>query len=155
MQVANNQAGIQQFRTIYFALLAGQIAFAGVVFVIHEGTIAGSEGFTGTMEYLGLVILLLSFSASVLIFQNFVSMANKENRLSNKLSRLKTGFIIRWALLEGANLFLLVGMIITGNSLFMMLFAIGIVMFISARIRPSRLRYILKLNHREMEELGF
>jgi hypothetical protein len=155
MENSDLKNSFQVFTIIYVAILVGQLIFAGVVFLLNDGVMESSRGIEGVFEITGIAILVGAFTASIFIFQNLINKAAKERDLDTKIDKARSAYIVRWALLEGAGLFLLVGLLLTGNTLFLMLFGIEIVMFLSARISGNRLRQQLKLSRSEMQELGF
>lgn len=155
MKNSDLKNSFQVFTIIYVAILVVQLLFAGGIFFINDGIMEGPRGIGGELEITGIVILVGAFTASIFIFQNLITKAAKERDLKTKIDKARVAYIVRWALLEGAGLFLLVGLLITGNTLFLMLFGISIVMFLSARISGNRLRQQLKISRTEMQELGF
>lgn len=116
---------------IYFALFMGQTMVAVIFyFLIMENT----SNEASILNYIAAFITIGTISASIFLHK----MGNKggielKDDLIERLKHFRTFSIIRWAMLEGGNIAILVFMFIEQNPFYLVFFTFGIGAFILAR----------------------
>jgi predicted transporter len=123
-------------RTIWFALLMGQLMFAGVAFVLRSsGSMAQAleqtpeaVRFRTIMVAIGIVFLVVCASAAMLLPAFFKP---GDLRMPPTTEALSTRQIIRMALLEGASLFGIVIYLVTGSLGGLAISAVAVALFVA------------------------
>ena len=156
----NYQSGQQSpqttFRTItiiHLALMAGQVMFAAVVLGLTKKAVFSIQYTGDPLLYIVPVMAIASFMASDYLFKQQIDIARTKDTLQSKLVVYQTALIIRSALLEGASLFAIVAMQLTGNLFFIIISVFIILYFFSFRPKKDKLESLLKLSYEEKIEL--
>ena len=126
-----------QLRTIFFALLIGQVGFAAVVYYIS----GINSDFSDIPIFSILVPAAVAGSAVMAYFLN-QQLAVKEVEEKNPDERFalyRRRVIVRLALLEGANLLAVVGVLLTGKMNFFLFFLLGMAIFIYFQPKESEI----------------
>ncbi|MFB6340923.1 hypothetical protein ACE1ET_04350 [Saccharicrinis sp. FJH62] len=153
------QTSKQFFRTIntlFFALFAGQLIFAGIVIFLQSG-VDLSFRFPGSEDMLtivGIVIAIIELFVSRLMYRIQINKIKKDSVLSYKLAIYQTAVIIKLALIEGASLFLIVSFLLTANPIALIFLAIMFIQFYL--FKPSREEAIrdLQLDYNETAQVN-
>jgi len=130
----------KQLQLIFFALLAGQVVFAGVVYY----TISQSLAQTSEMPmftYLIPLVLLSAVAMSYFLNKQLKAQASEQKTEDEKSIHYKRRVILRAAILEGGNLMAIIAVLITGQMYFMLYFLLGIIIF-----------YFFRPTEQEMQE---
>jgi hypothetical protein len=135
---------IKQLGLLYFALIAGQLGVAPLLFLFVEDTSQSSTGVVGG-SWLPVAVTffcLMSVGMSFFIYNQRKESGRKlKGALEEKLEHYRTSFITRAGLLEGSNLVALIFyFFVERNYIYLVLFAVGMVAF--SLIRPSLDRII-------------
>lgn len=145
----------QQLLIIFGAFVMGQILICLVILVLDPLESAGSAR-EGSSLYDSLVpIFLLSMIFAVyLINQKREGDGAMLNTLTEKVAHYRQTVILRLAMMEGANLFTLIIILIDGRTYYMIYFVIGLAVFIY--FRPAIQNFIAsyQLNSAEQKELN-
>jgi hypothetical protein len=119
---------IRQLTFIFYALVAGQVIFAGVCyFLLHNEMFV-----TQDIAELRLVVPIAVVGAMAISYFLNEQMRQKASTLKSleaQAAHYKQRVILRLAVLEGANLFALVAYLMTGSINFMLFFAVGLLLF--------------------------
>ena len=127
---------------LFFALLSGQtIYFLIGLFLIKSSNMKRIPDLDIIFMFITPVVVLSSILTSKFIYSKKVASFDKTSSLENKLVSYRTNNIIRFALLEGANIFNISVMIITANYFFAVLFIIMIALFFLNR--PTKEKFIV------------
>ncbi|NRB62637.1 MAG: hypothetical protein HRU40_06355 [Saprospiraceae bacterium] len=120
----------RQIWIIYGALAMGQIVLALVVvyWVTSEGAAEASE--IPSLDYIVPLSLIGAVFTAYTINKMLAEKASQRKGLSAKLAHYKNRVIIRSALIEGANLLILISAMLTGKMNFLLFFLLGFGMFI-------------------------
>jgi hypothetical protein len=132
----NTNTNIKQLIIIYFALIMGQVLFASVVYFIM-----GEE--SSSDSFFGLVVPILSISTiglSYFFYNKRKESGRNLKSLSGKINHYKVSNFIRFALMEGGNLFALVAVLLTNSMYFYLFFGLGMAAFLMAK--PSQEGFI-------------
>ena len=151
----NSALLFRQIITLYYALLAGQILFCLVAVFALDSPSPMQSGWPG--EPLGMVLPILmagGMMTAFLINNKRMASAAAEPDLDAKMAHYRTSVIIRSALLEGVNLFCIVGYLLEHNITFLYFFAAGILVFLY--FRPSIKEFIQHygISAAEQSQLG-
>jgi len=129
----------KEIKQLYAALLIGQFMICLVFIVIHFSDDVPSEN-AYTFLFLAGIILIGSMTGVRLV----TIRKNKEipglKDLKQKLAHHRRVSMIRWALIEGANLICLVFMFTMGQLEFLVLFLIGLTVFIF--LKPDKAKFL-------------
>ena len=141
------QTSKQYFRTlnvIHYALLAGQLLFAGVVLYLTYGK---TQPVVGTQNrvfiYMVPLIALLAVLISQLIYRQKLKKLKSYPDLIPKMTEYQSIFIIRLALVEGASLFAIVVYLLTVEAIFISIGVLLMVYFVL--LRPTRIKIAMDL----------
>ncbi len=143
----------QQLRIIYFALIIGQIIYLLVAFIlVSNNLIALNENYNSVFGAI-ITLVVLGFIAGSKLYYNQAVEKMKGELLQEKIAAYRTSSIVRFALLETANILCITFFLLTGDFLFvgMSLIVIG---FFLINI-PGRDKFIsdFGLNPDEKNEL--
>lgn len=140
------QTSKQYFRTlnvIHYALLAGQLLFAGVALYLTYGK---KQVMNAPKEVFIYVVPLMAVLA-VLVGQAIYRIKTKKliryQSLTAKMTEYQSIFIIRLALIEGASLFAIVVYLLTVEAIFIAIGVLLIVYFVL--LRPTRIKIAMDL----------
>jgi hypothetical protein len=140
------QTAKQYFRTlnvIHYALLAGQLLFAGVALYLTYGK---NQVMNAPKEVFIYVVPLMAVLA-VLVGQAIYRIKTKKliryQSLTAKMTEYLSIFIIRLAFIEGASLFAIVVYLMTVETIFMGIAVLLIVYFVL--LRPTRIKIAMDL----------
>src|SRR5207248_2389967 len=105
-------ARLRVLRIIWFALLAGQLAFMAVIFLViwpSQPNVQGDTGMNKLLFYIALVMLVTEIPVG--FFVRHIVYGNRNATGAIDAARYATGNIILWACCEGAGIFGLVVML--------------------------------------------
>ena len=123
---------LKQTTIIYLSLISGQLLVCMVIVFLNMG----NETVTGSIfNYIAPVISLGTISAAFFfkgIHQNKAKQLTDE---TEKLEHFRASNIMRWALVEGGTLTMVIFFFLENNYLYLGLFALGMVAF--SMLRPT------------------
>jgi hypothetical protein len=137
---------LQILGLIWFALLAGQLAFLGIVFVVSR--MASTPGppdpqlhevFRFLVPATAVMVVALSHG----LYPRLVDASRRKETLQAKLANYQQASIAKWALIEVGGLFSIVAYLMTSRILYLAVFAAGLAVYMLAR--PSRHRTVREL----------
>lgn len=123
---------------IHGALTVGQVLFAAITLIAKNGKeMDPSQSETNNLL---LIMALLMVSGGIalgtIFFKRKLKAIQESNNLVDKLSDYSTALIIRFALMEAASLFCIVGYLLTSNYIFLGFSGIVLILFIV--LRPTK-----------------
>ncbi len=116
---------------IYLALIGGQLAFFAVVFFVLKPAPQEDDFF----QMLVPIVSIMTIVASFFIYKMLKEKATEMDSLEDKVTHYRTSNIVRYALVEGGNLFAIVVFLLTGQTFLLAFFALGLIVFFF--YRPS------------------
>lgn len=132
-----NQSNIAQYiksmNLIYLVLLVGQVCFGVVVWWFLNQWKAEAQGVFSKYGMLAFIILVWMAFSSFLLYRKRTARGAKMESLPLKLMHYRTSCIFRWAMLEFANIAVIMLAFVERNSSIMLLFALGIAVFLLTR----------------------
>ncbi|GGH76262.1 MAG: hypothetical protein EP346_01050 [Bacteroidetes bacterium] len=151
----NFKPSFKTLQIIHIALLMGQILFCFVAFlnVDKEGVMHFNSNLTSNVLYVVCITLVIvGNTANYFISNKFLNQVKNGNNLKTKFHQYQVSMIIRYAIIEGANLFTIVVFMLTGNTL--MLYIAIAVIGIMGLLRPRRTHFtdLAELTSEEMRE---
>lgn len=138
----NFQPRFKTIQIIHLALLLGQVVFGFVAFnaVQTDGTMHLNVDVSSNILYIVCLFLLVAGNTvSYFITSKLLNAVKEGDSLQAKFTSYQTALIIRFAMMEGANLFVLVVFMLTGNSL--LLYVAIAVIAVMGLIRPTRTHF--------------
>ncbi len=135
---------------IFYAMLAGQLMFFCVAFYLREH----NEAMHQIMQYAVpawtiLIILGAPFIYSVLIKR----VRGKDVSLLQKMLVYRMALIVKIALLEGAGMICLLGLLLAGDQYYAYMFLAVFMAYLLSRPKVSKAAYDLQLNQTEQRQL--
>jgi hypothetical protein len=122
---------------IYGALLAGQLMFGGMGFLV--GVPSGDQEINTILLYIAPVLVGLSYVIGQFIYNKMSAAAVGTEGNILKLPKYQTACLIKWALQEAANLFAGVAFFISGDINFAYMMAVGALLFLLNRPSSDQL----------------
>ena len=119
--MSTNKQSFKTLNLIYFALIMGQTLFALVVFFI-KGEIAIED-----LSPFNMIVPILSMSTiglSYFLYNKMKASGQKLEGVHAKFNHYRTSNIVRFAMLEGGNLFAIVIVLLTGSTFFYLFFSL-------------------------------
>ena len=130
------EEGLRGLTIIFYALLAGQLLFAAVVYYLISSGQTSATPFVGpTEDFIGVTAYVLAMIAMSIFL---VKLRTKNETLPKGdpkfgIGHYRATVILRLAVLEGAALFVVVIALVTGNVRLFVAFAIALAAFYRAR----------------------
>jgi hypothetical protein len=119
--------------TIFFALLFGQILFGGVVWFFTYDSGHFHFDYQNSLHVaIPILALMLNWSGG-LFYKNAFKKESEKEDVMERLSKLQTAHIVRFALTEAATLLLLVIALIDQNQFFLVFAVLNILYFFTLR----------------------
>lgn len=154
------QEFLKSLNILHLALLGGQVM---IFVVLYFALDTSSESENSSMVVGGIdeiaiafmTFFVLAVGASFFLFNKRKEEGkNLKGTLMDKLSHYRSSFVLRAALLEGANLsMLLIYFFVSKNIVLLILFAIGAALFLMIRPTASRIIEDYQLSHGEQSQL--
>ncbi len=132
---------IKQLKIIFFALAAGQISYFIVTLILMQSEMVTlNKDFSTVGGFIVPVIVIILVVASRLFYNRLINSKADGTSEEEKLLTYRTGSILKFALLEGANFLSITFYLLTGDFLYAAMFVIIIAIFFANF--PSRERFI-------------
>ncbi len=140
---------------LYWALLAGQIIFAlVVVFMTKSNTDAALSWPSGSFPgVIGPVVVLAGLMGARTVNQLNMKNAPENAPLPEKVSHFRKSVIMRSALIEGCNLFMVVLTLLDANLFWILCFAAGILGFWFFKPTLEEFSENYKLTYQDLQEI--
>ncbi|MCB0505270.1 MAG: hypothetical protein KDC58_07175 [Cyclobacteriaceae bacterium] len=138
---------------IHLALFTGQFLFGIVAYYMNstgDMTVGNEE-----LNQMFLVVIPLvaigGIVGGIFLSKNQIGNIRQKQNLREKLTAYQTVLIIKYALLEGPSFLAIAGYLLTGNTIFMAIAAVIILLFIMNRPSTAKTITELELNQTERE----
>ncbi len=139
---------------IYYALVAGQVLIALVVSYLLIGSeITFDWDMSNPFHLIAPIFILSCISMSSFLFTKKMEEAKSITGLFPKLEHYRSAIILRSAIMEGANLVCIMIFFLEQNYFFLLLFSIGLGVFLL--VRPSEEMFREKYRLTEEERVKF
>lgn len=149
--------GYKALLIIYMALLAGQIAFAGVaVFLVQQNIFRpGMRELENIFLPMAVILALVCIVAGNKIFKNRTqNSADQEQPLAARFSDYRAVSILRWAMLEGPCLFAIISFMLTANYLFLLIAGLLLVVFGSSYPSKNKVSAQLGIDADDLDSIS-
>ncbi len=134
-QALTSDEYFKKLSILYFALLGGQLLFAGVVyFLLSPAPTTFDDG--GTFLYIVPAVAVSCVIMSNFLFKNLLNSAKNKSDLSDKFMSYQTAVLVRLALLEAPVLLAIVAYLLTGRLGLLGVGALVILFYLT--VRPSK-----------------
>ncbi|MFM9952230.1 MAG: hypothetical protein ACKV1O_30140 [Saprospiraceae bacterium] len=146
----------KQLSTIFYALAAGQLLFCAVaVFLRKQGTAAFDEASieNSTLTMVTPFLALAAFTAAWFVHKMRASQGMGRKNLSEKTMHYRTTVLLRSAMIEGANIILLVAYLLSGRPIHLAWFVAGMLLFFYFRPSPANFVRDYQLSFDEATQL--
>lgn len=149
----------RQIRLIFLAMLAGMMLFLGVtLFLVYSGEGGLNYSHEGSDSSLKLILpaffLFASFAGGLILYKKRMEGAKrKQASLAEKVVTYRNANILRWAMMEGAILLCIVLALVGFGKLLLLLAALGLGFFLTARPDPKAFAREFRLSEEESREL--
>lgn len=149
------KAYFTQLKIIHFALLAGQLFLLVIFsFLNDEGQVIFKFDLANVHTLLVPFVLTAGIVVGYVLGQQKDKMSRTKSDLQEKFSSYRTTSMLKWATVEGPNLFSLVAYLLSGNVLFVIYFGVGVFYFLSLRPTPKKAIKELQLNKEEQAQVN-
>ncbi|MFK7773648.1 MAG: hypothetical protein AB8F94_15970 [Saprospiraceae bacterium] len=139
---------------IYYALVAGQVLIALVIsFLMMGNEITFGWDMSNPFHLIAPILMLSSISMSSFLFTKKMEEAKNIKGLFSKLAHYRSAIILRSAVIEGVNLACIIFYFLEQNYFFLLLFFIGLGVFLL--VRPSEEFFREKYRLTEEERIKF
>ncbi|WP_020527487.1 hypothetical protein [Flexithrix dorotheae] len=142
-----------QIKTIYIALLAGQLIFLAVAYILVSNHLVWTKPGLDPLKYISMVSSVSALFASYFFKENFNKEASRQGNLGAKVEKYKIGSIISGAVIEGANIFNLIVYLLTKEYSPIILFVFLIIIFLLQFPSNTRIINDIKLTKSEQDEV--
>ena len=147
------RSAYRSLRIIFYAMNTGLLVFFMVAVYLNDMQI---PPFKQELDILNIVsiFLLVAIPVGYMLSNRRFDSIDAGEPFSAKWEQFQSAMIIRWAMIEGAALFSLVGMIVLLDSKQLVLFIICILVLSSNSISRDKVTRLAKLNPEESRALG-
>jgi hypothetical protein len=147
---------IKAIRILFYAFLAGQLLFTGIVIVINNmRDIPTHTAYISVMQIFAIGFAVVLIPTSFFFFRKQLSQINPEDDLRAKLDKYRATLIIRMGMCQMPVMFAIIAYFITANRPILWLAIALIVNFFLINPTDKRLVDQLQLNSKEQAVLGF
>ncbi len=137
---------LNSLRAIFFALLAGQLMFAGVVFYLTSSTVlAPAIQNSLLLDYVLPLLIVVQVTVAVLFASRRIDALRSEPDLATRIGLYKTAFLLKCAMLEGASFLALIGSFLSQSFLFVGMFIIVLITFLLNKPNAERINEVLSI----------
>ncbi len=121
---------IKQLRVIFFALAAGQILYFVIsIYLINAELVVVNKDYSTLLGFIAPLIVVVLVVSSKLLYKHNVDSIKREVSLNEKLISYRTSSIVKFALLEAANVLSITFYLVTGDFLYAGMFVIVMAIF--------------------------
>jgi len=151
--IPNPKALVKTTIFIHLALLAGQVLFGVMVFFITPDPVINLKPGNDAFFYVLPFMIVLAMFLGSFLFKQQLGKAAEKTTIKEKLGVYQTAFIMRAAASEGASMFGIVCMMLTGNLFYLILVGVNILYFIWIRPTILKIEDALNLDYEEKAAL--
>ena len=142
----------RMLKMIFYSLNAGLLIFFMVIVYLNDLTIPELQSEVDILTVVN-IILLGSIPAGYALSGRRWEAIDPEDPFPRKFEQFQTGMILRWAMIEGAALFSLIGLLILQDSKHLILFILCLLVLSSNSVTREKVVKWAKLNSNEAEQL--
>ncbi|MBX2843206.1 MAG: hypothetical protein KTR26_15660 [Flammeovirgaceae bacterium] len=142
-----------QIKTIYIALLGGQLIFLAVAYILVSNHMVWTKQGLDPLKYISMVSSVGALFASYFFKEKFNRDASRQGNLNAKVEKYKIGTIVNGVIIEGANIFNLIVYLLTKEYSPLILFVFLIIIYILQFPTNDRIINDLKLTKSEQDEV--
>ncbi len=139
-------------KIIFYALNTGLLLFFIVAVYLNEMKLPEFKEGIDVLTYVN-VFLLAAIPAGYTLSTRRMEAIDAGDSFARKFEQFQSAMILRWAMIEGAALFSLVGLIVLQDSKQLILFVICILVLSSNTITKEKVTRMAKLNPKESRAL--
>jgi hypothetical protein len=146
----------RQLKIVHAALLSGAFAFTFTVFLGHRYVTNNkvNENFERIFLVLVLFVAASAMLGGLTLFKKKVAiLQNSQEPVQSKMDQYKKACVIFWAMLEGAAILSAMGILMTGNYMFIVVSALLIIILVLFVPRKESIIASLNLESNEVAEL--
>lgn len=147
---------LRALKVIFWSLFTGQFIFACVSFYInryHPIDYSGVNHPNDVFSYIVPMLILSGIIGGYFLSQRAIQHAKEKHSFKEKLISYRSALIIRYALMEGPNLFCLVAYFLSSNLIFMYLSIAVMAYFLLSFPTSDKLIKDLELKEVEIDQL--
>lgn len=135
---------IASLRLIFFVLLSAQLLFAAaVLFMSHKFSGSVEIGYTWITDILLPLIILAETVIASRLASNRMTNLHRESHILTRLQLYKSTCLLKWAMLEGATLLSLIGLLLTNTLLYLGMSILLLAIFLINRPSAEHLRAMM------------
>lgn len=138
-------------RVIYFALWSGLMTFLIMVLYINKGKFIFNTSLSDPLMISTLFIACVFIPAGYMFARAYFSKIDQNDLLMNKLTKYKTGQIIRLATCEGVGLLSIVSLMLTSNLFFLIFLLASLFIIVLYYPNPEKIGSEINLTQNEIE----
>ena len=146
------KAAFRALKIIFYSLNSGLLLFLMVGIYLNGMQIPEFKDGIDILTYVN-IFLLLSIPAGYSISSRKMEAIDVVDSFSKKFEQYQSAMIIRWAMIEGAAIFSLVGLIVLQDSKQLILFVLCILVLSSNTVTREKVTRMAKLNAEESKAL--
>lgn len=148
---------VRALQIVYVALLAGQLLFAIIAFVlVKTGFFAGMIALAveKILQTIYVVAAINAIWIAFYLFKKKIEQARQILSLNEKFTVYRSACITKYALLEGANLLSLIFFLVTANYIFFIFAVVLIFVFMTLNPIRQRIKFDLQLEDADIDKLN-
>lgn len=142
---------MRALKIIFYALLAGQVIFFLVAFIIKD-VFSPNQEMTKVFDYMVPVFLFGGIFLSRYLYRMMIS-KSRDLPLPNKMMNYRTAVVISLAVLEAANMIAITAFMITGEYLYAAASVILFLLFMLSAPGEDKLRTDMEMSTEEISEI--
>jgi len=148
----------RETQILYLALLIGQLIFAIVTAILISGENPIVDMTASGGDYTSLVTMLTAVFALIILATYFINHNRRKqgaqlSSLEAKLGHYRQTVLIRSAMVEGANLLMIIAALVTGAFNYLMYFGLGLLAYLYFRPSVSGIAMEYQLTEEEKRRL--
>lgn len=144
---------LKSLNIIFLGFIVGQIALAAVFSYLVNSNGTSDSGESGSLGMILPVIVIGAFGAAYTVYNSRKAAGAAIEDLDEKVGHYAQSALLRLAVMEGANLMVLVLMFVQNDLSYLMYFAIGLAGFLYFRPSQNQLINDYELNMAEQNEI--
>lgn len=154
-QKQTSESFLKSLHTIYYAMIAVQLFFAGItIFINYNPALRpGIDEFNAIFNIALPLFVLADMILAKFMFQSRLKVCREQKSLNEKLSAYRAAVIIRFAIITGAANFTWVVFLLSGNLLILGLGGVLLLLFIMFKPTAEKAVTDLELTMNDSEKL--
>lgn len=153
----NYRQSLNQIKILHGALFIGIVLFGGVSVAFHTVMNLGTQ-----LDILppDMIYLFLAGAAILLLFSDYIyrkktGSIERNMELRHKITTYRIAALLRVFLIETAGMAVGIGYLLSGNWLYLIIFAVPLLYFIYTFPKDEHMQQVLDLTYTEQQQLGF